>query len=101
MTIKQVRSITNPEPRMIYIQVWDANNVPLVDAAIKKSDFGLNTQIDGQLVRLPVPEIKQERRIDIKKIINAVWEKCKVSIRNNRIEVNEDLKTLLKSKDIG
>ena len=101
MPINQVGSITTPEPRMINIQVWDANNIPLVDAAIKKSDLGLNPQIDGQLVRLPVPELNEERRIELKKIIKAVGEKCKVSIRNIRREANEDLKKLLKSKDIG
>jgi ribosome recycling factor len=86
---------------MINIQVWDVNNVPLVDAAIKKSDLGLNPQIDGQLIRLPVPELNEERRIELKKIIKSVGEKCKVSIRNIRREANEDLKNLLKSKDIG
>ena len=101
MPINQVGSITTPEPRMINIQVWDVNNVPLVDAAIKKSDLGLNPQIDGQLIRLPVPELNEERRIDLKKIIKSVGEKCKVSIRNIRREANEDLKNLLKSKDIG
>ena len=101
MPINQVGSITTPEPRMINIQVWDINNVPLVDAAIKKSDLGLNPQIDGQLVRLPVPELNEERRNELKKIIKSVGEKCKVSIRNIRREANEDLKKLLKSKDIG
>ena len=101
MPINQVGSITTPEPRMINIQVWDANNVSLVDAAIKKSDLGLNPQIDGQLIRLPVPELNEERRTELKKIIKSVGEKCKVSIRNIRREANEDLKKLLKSKDIG
>ena len=99
--INQVGSITTPEARMINIQVWDSNNVPLVDAAIKKSDLGLNPQIDGQLIRLPVPELNQERRTELKKIIKSVGEKCKVSIRNIRREANEDLKKLLKSKEIG
>ena len=101
MPINQVGSITTPEPRMINIQVWDTNNVPLVDAAIKKSDLGLNPQIDGQLIRLPVPELNEERRTELKKIIKSVGEKCKVTIRNIRREANEDLKKLLKSKDIG
>ena len=101
MPINQVGSITTPEPRMINIQVWDANNAPLVDAAIKKSDLGLNPQIDGQLIRLPVPELNEERRTELKKIIKSVGEKCKVSIRNIRREANEDLKKLLKSKEIG
>ena len=101
MPINQIGSITTPEPRMINIQVWDANNVPLVDAAIKKSDLGLNPQIDGQLVRLPVPELNEERRTELKKLIKSVGEKCKVSIRNIRREANEELKKLLKEKEIG
>ena len=101
MPINQVGSITTPEPRMINIQVWDANNVPLVDAAIKKSDLGLNPQIDGQLIRLPVPELNEERRTELKKLIKSIGEKCKVSIRNIRREANEELKNLLKSKEIG
>ena len=86
---------------MINIQVWDANNVSLVDAAIKKSDLGLNPQIDGQLIRLPVPELNEERRTELKKIIKSIGEKCKVSIRNIRREANEELKKLLKLKEIG
>ena len=101
MPINQVGSITTPEPRIINIQVWDASNVPLVDAAIKKSDLGLNPQIDGQLIRLPVPELNEERRIELKKLIKSIGEKCKVSIRNIRREANEDLKKLLKAKEIG
>ena len=101
MPINQVGSITTPEPRMINIQIWDANNVPLVDAAIKKSDLGLNPQIDGQLIRLPVPELNEERRTELKKLIKSIGEKCKVSIRNIRREANEELKRLLKSKEIG
>jgi ribosome recycling factor len=101
MPINQVGSITTPEPRMINIQVWDANNVPLVDAAIQKSDLGLNPQIDGQLIRLPVPELNEERRTELKKLIKSIGEKCKVSIRNIRREANEELKKLLKAKEIG
>ena len=101
MPINQIGSITTPEPRMINLQIWDINNVPLVDAAIKKSDLGLNPQIDGQLIRLPVPELNEERRNELKKLIKAIGEKCKVSIRNIRREANEDLKKLLKSKDIS
>ena len=101
MPINQVGSITTPEPRMINIQIWDANNVPLVDAAIKKSDLGLNPLIDGQLIRLPVPELNEERRTELKKLIKSIGEKCKVSIRNVRREANEELKKLLKAKEIG
>ena len=101
MPINQVGSITTPEPRMINIQVWDQNNVNLVDAAIKKSELGLNPQIDGQLIRLPIPELNEERRTEIKKLIKSMGEKCKISIRNIRRDANEELKKLLKSKEIG
>ena len=101
MPINQVGSITTPEPRMINIQVWDANNVPLVDASIKKSDLGLNPQIDGQLIRLPIPELNEERRTELKKLIKSMGEKCKISIRNIRRDANEELKKLLKLKEIG
>jgi len=101
MPINQVGSITTPEPRMINIQVWDQNNVSLIDSAIKKSELGLNPQIDGQLIRLPIPELNEERRIELKKMIKSMGEKCKVSIRNIRREANEELKKLLKSKEIG
>ena len=101
MPINQVGSITTPEPRMINIQVWDQNNVTLVDAAIKKSELGLNPQIDGQLIRLPIPELNEERRTELKKLIKSMGEKCKDSIRNIRREANEELKKILKSKEIG
>ena len=101
MPLNQVSSITTPDARTINIQVWDLNNVPLVDSAIKKSELGLNPQIDGQLIRLPVPDLNEERRTEIKKLIKSIGEKCKVSIRNIRREANEELKKLLKSKEIG
>jgi|TARA_B110000438_G_scaffold302456_1_gene360189 ribosome recycling factor len=101
MPINQIGSITTPEPRMINIQVWDLNNVPLIDSAIKKSNLGLNPQIDGQLIRLPVPDLSEERRNEIKKMIKAMGEKCKVSIRNIRREANDELKKILKEKEIG
>jgi len=101
MPINQLASITTPEARMINIQVWDINNVSLVDSAIKKSELGLNPQIDGQLIRLPVPDLSEERRTEMKKVIKSMGEKCKVSIRNIRREANDDLKALLKNKDIS
>ena len=101
MPINQVASITTPEARMINIQVWDLNNVPLVDSAIKKSELGLNPQIDGQLIRLPVPDLSEERRIEIKKLIKSTGEKCKISIRNIRREANDELKNLVKNKEIS
>jgi len=101
MPINQLGSITTPEARTINIQVWDLNNVSLIDAAIKKSELGLNPQIDGQLIRLPVPDLSEERRNEIKKIIKAMGEKCKISIRNIRREGNDELKKLLKNKEIS
>ena len=101
MPINQVASITTPEARMINIQVWDLNNVLVVDSAIKKSELGLNPQIDGQLIRLPVPDLNEERRSEIKKVIKSMGEKCKVSIRNIRREANDELKKLLKDKEIS
>ena len=101
MPINQIGSITTPEPRMINIQVWDQNNVSLIDAAIQKSELGLNPQVDGQLIRLPIPELNEERRIELKKLIKSMGEKCKVSIRNIRRDANDELKKLLKDKEIG
>ena len=101
MPLNQVSSITTPDARTINIQVWDLNNVPLVDTAIKKSELGLNPQIDGQLIRLPVPDLNEERRTEIKKLIKSMGEKCKISIRNIRREANDDLKSLVKDKVIS
>ena len=101
MPINQLGSITTPEPRMINIQVWDQNNVSLIDTSIKKSELGLNPQIDGQLIRLPIPELNEERRTELKKLIKSIGEKCKISIRNIRRDANEELKKLLKAKEIG
>jgi ribosome recycling factor len=101
MPLNQVSSITTPDARTINIQVWDLNNVPLVDTAIKKSELGLNPQIDGQLIRLPIPDLNEERRTEIKKLIKSMGEKCKISIRNIRREANDDLKCLVKDKEIS
>ena len=101
MPINQLASVTTPEARMINIQVWDQNNVALIDASIKKSELGLNPQIDGQLIRLPIPELNEERRTELKKLIKSMGEKCKISIRNIRRDANEELKKLLKSKEIS
>ena len=101
MPLNQISSITTPDSRTINIQVWDLNNVPLVDTAIKKSELGLNPQIDGQLIRLPVPDLNEERRTEIKKLIKSMGEKCKISIRNIRREANDDLKSLVKEKIIS
>ncbi len=101
MPINQLATITVPEPRTINVQVWDANNVALIDSSIRKSELGLNPQIDGQLMRLPIPDLNEERRTELKKIIKSTGEKCKVSIRNIRREANDELKKLLKSKEIS
>ena len=101
LPINQLGTITTPEPRVINIQVWDLNNVPMVDSAIRKSELGLNPQIEGQLIRLPIPDLSEERRMEMKKIVKSTGEKCKISIRNIRREANDDLKKLLKLKDIS
>ena len=101
MPINQLGTVTTPEPRTINIQVWDLNNVPLIDSSLKKSELGLNPQIDGQLIRLPIPDLSEERRIEMKKIVKSMGEKCKVSIRNIRRDGNDELKKLLKSKEIS
>lgn len=101
MPINQLASITTPEPRMINIQVWDQNNVSLVDSAIKKSELGLNPQIDGNLIRLPIPELNEQRRTELKKLIKVIGEKCKIAIRNVRRDANEELKKILKLKEIS
>tara|TARA_B100000965_G_C19088961_1_gene539727 strand:+ start:28 stop:579 length:552 start_codon:yes stop_codon:yes gene_type:complete len=101
MPINQLASITTPESRMINIQVWDLNNVALIDSSIRKSELGLNPQIDGQLIRLPIPDLSEERRNEMKKLIKSMGEKCKISVRNIRREANDELKKLLKSKEIS
>tara|TARA_B100000989_G_scaffold173238_1_gene129905 strand:+ start:1523 stop:2074 length:552 start_codon:yes stop_codon:yes gene_type:complete len=101
MPINQLGTITAPEPRMINIQVWDLNNVNLIDSSIKKSELGLNPHIDGQLIRLPIPDLSEERRNDLKKMVKVMGEKCKVSIRNIRREANDNLKNILKKKEIS
>ena len=99
--IKQLANISTPEPRLLTVQVWDQNNVPLIDAAIKKSNLGINPQIDGQLIRIPVPSLTEERRVELKKIMGGLAEKAKISIRNIRREANDGLKKDLKDKKIG
>ena len=101
MPISQLGTITTPEPRILNIQVWDQNNVTLVDSSIRKSEMGLNPQIDGQLIRIPIPNLNEERRNELKKMIKIMAEKSKVSIRNIRREANDILKILQKEKKIS
>ena len=101
MSVNQLATISTPEPRLITVQIWDQNNVSLIDSAIKKSSLGINPQIDGQLMRIPVPSLNEERRIELKKIMGGLAEKAKVSIRNIRREANDKLKEDLKDKKIG
>ncbi len=101
MPINQLGSISTPDPRTINIQVWDISNISLIDSAIKKSELGLNPQIDGQLLRLPIPDLSEERRSEMKKLIKTMGEQCKVSIRNIRRDANDELKKLLKDKDLS
>ena len=101
MSINQLATITTPDARTLNVQVWDQNNVALIDSSIRKSELGLNPQIDGQLIRIPIPDLNEERRSELKKMIKTIGEKSKVSIRNIRREANDELKKLLKSKEIS
>ena len=101
MSINQLATVSTPEPRLLTVQVWDQNNVSVIDAAIKKSNLGINPQIDGQLMRIPIPSLNEERRTELKKIMGGLAEKAKVSIRNIRREANDKLKDDLKNKNIG
>ena len=101
MAINQLATITTPDARSLNVQVWDQNNVLLIDAAIKKSNLGINPQIDGQLMRIPIPSLTEERRVELKKIMGGLGEKGKISIRNIRREANDILKKNHKSKEIG
>jgi ribosome recycling factor len=101
MSINQLATISTPEPRLLTVQIWDQNNVSLIDAAIKKSNLGINPQIDGQLMRIPIPSLNEERRAELKKIMGGLAEKAKVSIRNIRREANDKLKDDLKNKNTG
>jgi ribosome recycling factor len=101
MPINQLATVSTPEPRLITIQVWDKSNVELIDSSIKKSNLGVNPQIDGQLMRIPIPSLNEERRNELRKIMGSLAEKAKVSIRNIRREANENLKKDLKEKNIS
>ena len=101
MPINQLATVSTPEPRLLTVQVWDQNNVTLIDSAIKKSNLGINPQIDGQLMRIPIPNLNEERRNELKKIMGELSEKAKVAIRNIRREANDRLKQELKDKKIG
>jgi ribosome recycling factor len=101
MSINQLGTISAPESRLITVQVWDQNNVSLIDSAIQKSNLGINPQIDGQLMRIPIPSLNEERRTELKKVMGSLAEKAKVSIRNIRREGNDKLKNDLKDKKIS
>ena len=101
LPINQLGSISVPEARLITIQIWDQGNVNLVDAAIQKSDLGINPQIDGTLLRLRIPDLTEERRKDLIKVLRNIGEKNKVSIRNIRRDANDELKKKLKDKEIS
>ena len=101
MPIEQLATVSVPEARLISIQVWDKTNVPLIDTAIQKSELGINPQIDGQIIRLRIPDLTEERRKDLIKILKNMGEKSRVSIRNIRREANEELKKKQKEKTIS
>ena len=98
MPINQIATVTVPEPRTISIQVWDKNNVKIVDSEIQKSNLGINPQVDGQILRIHIPQLTEERRKELTKILKNLGEKGKVSIRNIRRESNDNIKKLLKDK---
>ena len=101
MPIEQLATVNVPEARLISLQVWDKANIPLVDSAIQKSELGINPQIDGQIIRLRIPDLTEERRKELIKVLKNMGEKGKISIRNIRREANEDLKKKLKDKVIS
>ena len=101
MPIQQLSTVSVPEARLISVQVWDKSNIQLIEAAIQKSDLGINPQIDGQIIRLRIPDLTEERRKDLIKVLKNMGEKGKISIRNIRREANEDLKKKLKEKIIS
>ena len=101
MPIDQIATVSVPEPRLISIQVWDKSNTTLIDSAIQKSELGINPQIDGQIIRLRIPDLTEERRKDLIKVLKNMGEKGKIAIRNIRREANEDLKKKLKDKVIS
>ena len=100
MPINQIATISVPEARMISVQVWDQGNVVLVDKALKESDLGINPQIDGQIIRIRIPDLTEERRKDLIKVLKTIGEKNKISIRNIRRDANEEIKKSLKDKKI-
>ena len=101
MPIDQLATVSVPEARLVSIQVWDKSNTTLIESAIQKSELGINPQIDGQIIRLRIPDLTEERRKDLIKILKGMGEKGKISIRNIRREANEELKTKLKNKNIS
>ena len=101
MPINQLATVSVPEARLISIQIWDKSNIPLIESAIQKSDLGINPQIDGQMLRLRIPDLTEERRKELIKVLKSMGEKSKIAIRNIRREANEELKKKLKDKNIS
>ena len=101
MPINQLATVSVPEARLISIQIWDKSNIPLIESAIQKSDLGINPQIDGQMLRLRIPDLTEDRRKELIKVLKSMGEKSKIAIRNIRREANEELKKKLKDKNIS
>ena len=101
LPINQLATVSVPEARLISIQVWDKGNTNLIESAIQKSELGINPQIDGQMIRLKIPDLTEERRKDLIKILKNMGEKGKIAVRNIRREANEELKKKLKDKNIS
>ncbi len=101
MPVEQLATVSVPEARLISIQVWDKANINLIESAIQKSELGINPQIDGQIIRLRIPDLTEDRRKDLIKVLKGMGEKGKIAIRNIRREANEELKKKLKDKKIS
>ena len=101
MPINQVGNITTPEPRLINIDIWDQGNVSAVEKAIRESDLGINPSIEGTLIRLPLPQLTEERKLEYIKLAKKIGEASKVAIRNIRRDGIEQFKKLEKDKEIG
>ncbi len=101
MPINQVGTVSAPEPRLLTVQVWDKSTVKAVDKAIRDAGLGLNPQIDGQLLRIPIPELNEERRRDLAKLAHKYAEQARVAVRNVRRDGMEHLKKLEKDHKIS
>ena len=101
MPINQVASLSTPEARLILIQVWDQSMVNSIEKSIRESDLGLNPQTEGSSIRIPIPELSQDRRIELVKVAGKYSEQAKISIRNVRRDANNSAKEMQQASDIS